>query len=162
MRRITNELRLLAFIDSEARAGRPSPKNDAICDLFGLESNSSATELVTSARRRGFIETIYPSSCSRVLTLTAAGERRLSELAVAEKQEPLFTRQRGVNNPVDVSLLTPLADDDRGAGRQAAENANARFLAALAKVTPVGDVRDRDTGRFNRLPPPAMTAEAFS
>lgn len=162
MTRVTNELRLLAFVDSEARAGRPSPGNQAICDLFGFGDNSAATGLVGAARRGGFIEATFPNSCTRVLKLTAAGRKRLADSGITVKAEAVFARRQGENAPVNIGLLTPLADDDRGAGRLAAANANARFLAALAKVPPVPDARDRDSGRFNRLPPPALTGEAFS
>jgi hypothetical protein len=148
---MTNELRLLAFIDAEARAGRQSPKNETICEHFGFGDNSAATDLVGRARRSGFIEAIFPTPSSRVITLTDAGRKRLADARAAPD------KARRIRAATATS-----AGDGRSAATLAAVRANDRFMAALAKVAPVGDARDHDSGRFTRLPPPAMTAEAFS
>lgn len=166
-RRGTDETRLLAMVDRATKAGSPSPTNDQICGVLGFASTASAARLVAIVVGRGLVDAHWPDRSKRSMALTAAGHARLAahvilDLPPAGSARPLARPPVKRDKPVDVSRLPPVGDGDEVAARNSATDANRRFLAALAKVAPVPDAIDRDRGRFNQLPPPALTGEAFS
>lgn len=170
--RITNELRLLALIDRAVSSGAPQPHNDQIGETLGFREPSSASRLVREAVEHGVITADYPDSNTRILALTDLGRRRLAAAAGSASAAMLAGRpppRRGPDlvmrpiRPVNVGHLAPIGDDGaERLARSAAERANDRFLAAMAKLVPVPDAIDRDGGRFTRLPPPTLTGQSFS
>jgi hypothetical protein len=63
---------------------------------------------------------------------------------------------------MSVSHLPAITDSYEANARRDAKAANAAFLAALAKVRPVGDAVVAPEPRFARLPPPSLNCGANS
>ena len=138
--RVTNALRLLQLLDLTEKAGGGQLTNVAICRALGFVSTASASRIIREATDAGYLSVTVMNSNTREMFLTDRG------------------RQRAAGLPE----LPPVGDLDERNARQAAARSNDLFLAALAKVAPVADAVDHDTTRYRRLPPPALTGQAFA
>jgi predicted transcriptional regulator len=165
-----NERTMLTMIAAAIRAGRQCPTNDDFCQVMGFASWASAARLMQKLQQAGLV-TVDRRSSSRDVVLTEAGRARLAGLAeidrLARQNEVTATPREFYDvqsrKPAPVLHSLPsIGNDDERAGRKAAAAANARFLQALARVTPVPDAPDPDRGRFQRLPPPALIGQASS
>jgi DNA-binding MarR family transcriptional regulator len=157
------EIMMLAAIDRALRAGQPCPTNDQFCSLLGYGSVSAPARVMRRLEAAGLVTTTHPNGCTRIVVITAAGQARLAQrpagLAVPEiLSNPRERRDRRV----DVSKLPPVGDGEERAARKAAEAANDRFLAALRRVQVPPEPPAPAERELRQLPPPALTAGAFS
>jgi DNA-binding transcriptional ArsR family regulator len=159
--KITTELRLLALL-ARAEAAGEELTNDQIADAFGYASADSVSRHIKALRRHGLITAIYPDGAKRELRISAAGRDALAGAAHLDLA-PMLPSARHAGPPVPATgpNVQSLVYEQR-LERSTAARANDRFLAALAKVAPVPDAVCRDTGRFTRLPPPALSGQACS
>ena len=159
--RITYHTRLMLLMDAAEKAGGGQLSNSAICAGLGFASHASASRIVRETAAAGLIRIDLLNSNTRAMFLTDRGRERLAGVTefqqVAAVAAVVRYRQR-----MSVSELPAVGDQDERNARRAAANSNDRFLAALAKVQPVADAIDRDTTTYRRLPPPALTGQAFT
>lgn len=157
--RITYHTRLLQLMDRTEREGGGQLSNTAICNALGYASHASASRIVRETAAAGLISITMIDTNTREMFLTDRGRQRLAGLPELPPPPPVVIRH---NQRLIVAELPAVGDTDERAARKAAASSNDRFLAALAKLAPVPDAIDRDTTRYRRLPPPALTGQACS
>jgi hypothetical protein len=160
------ETMMLAVIDRALRAGQSCPTNDQFCEILGYGSVSAPAAVMRRLEAAGMLTTTHPNRSTRTVVITVAGQAKLARLpaglAVPEVAvKPSNPRARQIR-PVDVSKLPPVGDGEERAARTAARTANDKFLAAMRRVQVPIEPPAPPERQFRQLPPPSLTAEAFS
>jgi hypothetical protein len=157
--RITYQTRLLQLLARAEKDGQCQVNNNEIAFALGFASLASSSRIVRETAAAGLISITMIDSNTRKMVLTDRGRQRLAGSPELPPPPPVVIRhcQR-----LEVAELPAVGDSDERAARKAAASANDRFVAALAKLAPVADALDRDTTTYRRLPPPALTGQAFT